>query len=462
VTRETAISKIETYFDSDTFFEDLSRRVAIKTDSQNPDRKPDLYAYLTDEMSPFLETMGFVCETFPNPVEHGGPLLIAERIEDDTLPTVLSYGHGDVVPGYDKQWKEGLSPWSMTRRDGRWYGRGTADNKGQHTINMAALKCVLDTRGKLGFNIKLLLETSEELGSPGLGEFAEAHKDRLKADVLIASDGPRLSPDRPTVFMGSRGAFNFRMSLNLRDGGHHSGNWGGLLANPGIILSHAIASIISPKGEVLVEGIRTPGPIPNSVRAAISDLQVDGGEGAPEIDADWGEPGYTTGEKVFGWNTFEVLSFITGNPNNPVNAVPPRAEAVCHIRFVPPSDAPTFLPAIREHLDQNGYSAIELEPMRDVMQATRLDPDHPWVQWAVQSIEKTAETKVDIIPNLGGSLPNEVFADTIGMPTIWVPHSYAACSQHAPNEHILPDVSRDALRVMTGLWWDMGEGQTPN
>ncbi len=461
MSREAAISGIETYFDTDIFFDDLSRRVAIRTESQDPERKPDLQAYLTDEMSPFLEAMGFQCETFDNPVERGGPFLIADRFEGDDLPTVLTYGHGDVVPGYDAQWKEGLSPWTMTRRDNRWYGRGTADNKGQHTINLAALKSVLDTRGKLGFNIKVLLETGEELGSPGLDEFAKLQKDRLQADVLIASDGPRLSPERPTIFMGSRGAFNFKMSLNLREGGHHSGNWGGLLANPGIILSHAIASIISAKGEVLVEGIRTPGPIPNSVRAAISDLQVEGGEGAPEINPDWGEPGFTAGEKVFGWNTFEVLSFITGNPNNPVNAVPPRAEAVCHIRFVPPSDVTTFLPALREHLDQHGFSQIELEPMRDAMQATRLDPDHPWVQWAVQSIEKTATRKVDILPNLGGSLPNEVFAYTLGMPTIWVPHSYAACSQHAPNEHILPSVSRDALRIMTGIWWDLGEGLTP-
>jgi acetylornithine deacetylase/succinyl-diaminopimelate desuccinylase-like protein len=462
MTRESAILGIEKYFDSDNFYNDLARRVAIKTDSRDPECKPDLYAYLNDEITPFLDEMGFSCETFPNLVDYGGPFLIAERFEGEGLPTVLTYGHGDVVPGYDTQWNEGLAPWKMVSHDGRWYGRGTADNKGQHTINLAALKCVLDTRGKLGFNFKVLLETSEELGSPGLGEFAATHKDRLKADVLIASDGPRLSPERPSLFMGSRGLFNFKMSLNLRDGGHHSGNWGGLLANPGIILSHAISSMITKDGKVLIDGIRPPGPIPNSVRDAISDLQVDGGEGGPEIDHNWGEPGFTTGEKVFGWNTFEILSLITGNPNNPVNAIPPRAEAMCHIRFVPPSDASTFIAAIREHLDQHGFSAIELEATRDVMQATRLDPDHPWVQWSRQSIEQTTGNKVDVIPNVGGSLPNEVFSQTIGIPTIWIPHSYAACSQHAPNEHILPSVSRDALRLMTGIWWDLAAGNTPN
>ena len=105
---------------------------------------------------------------------------------------------------------------------------------------------------------------------------------------------------------------------------------------------------------------------------------------------------------------------------------------------------------------------IELKQETTVMNATRLDPDHPWVQWAANSITMTTGSEVDLLPNLGGSLPNEVFTETIGMPTIWIPHSYAACSQHAPNEHILSDLSRDALRLMTGLWWDMGEGNTPS
>ena len=65
------------------------------------------------------------------------------------------------------------------------------------------------------------------------------------------------------------------------------------------------------------------------------------------------------------------------------------------------------------------------------------------------------------MPNLGGSLPNDVFADLLGLPTIWVPHSCAGCSQHAPNEHILESISKNALRLMTGLWWDLGEGNTP-
>jgi acetylornithine deacetylase/succinyl-diaminopimelate desuccinylase-like protein len=99
--------------------------------------------------------------------------------------------------------------------------------------------------------------------------------------------------------------------------------------------------------------------------------------------------------RVFGWNTFEILSPIMGNPNNPVNAVSPRAEAMCHMRFVPMPDASTFTAAILKHLDRNGLTATELEATRDVMQATRLDPGHPWVQWLRQSVEQTTGNKVD-------------------------------------------------------------------
>ena len=195
-------------------------------------------------------------------------------MEDPSFTTVLTYGHGDVVRGYDDQWRQGLNPWILTREGDRWFGRGTADNKGQHTINLAALRCVLACRGCLGFNIKILIETGEEVGSLGLREICAANKDRLTADVFIASDGPRITAGQPTVFMGSRGAFNFDMTVDLREGGHHSGNWGGLLANPGIILAHALAVVTSPTGEIKVPQWR-PAEIPDSVRDVLRDLTLE-------------------------------------------------------------------------------------------------------------------------------------------------------------------------------------------
>jgi acetylornithine deacetylase/succinyl-diaminopimelate desuccinylase-like protein len=469
MTRAAAIAAAEAYFDDGGFVADLARRVAIPTESQVEERLPVLRAYLADEIAPSLARLGFTSEVIDNPAQltsgRGGPMLIAERREAGAAATVFGYGHGDVIRGLEPQWRDGLSPWRLQREGDRLYGRGTADNKGQHTINLAALESVLKVRGRLGFNVVFLIETGEEIGSPGLREVCRQYKDRLAADVLIASDGPRLAPERPTIFLGARGAMNFDLSVELREGGHHSGNWGGLLANPGIILAHALATITTPKGAIRVREW-VPTHLPNSVRMALADCPVDsqgeGGEGAPEIDPDWGEPGLSASEKVFGWCSFEVLAFTTGNPDNPVNAIPPHAKATCQIRFVVGVDPENFLPALRRHLDRAGFPMVRIERWRKAyFPATRLDPDHPWVRWAAASIKETTGKSPAILPNLGGSLPNDIFATDLGLPTVWVPHSYASCSQHAPNEHMLAPLAREALGVMAGIYWDLGEATVP-
>jgi acetylornithine deacetylase/succinyl-diaminopimelate desuccinylase-like protein len=278
--------------------------------------------------------------------------------------------------------------------------------------------------------------------------------------VFIASDGPRIHPDKPTIFMGSRGVFNFTMRLESHAGGHHSGNWGGLLTNPGVVMAHALASMIDRNGKILVEGWRNT-HIPNSVRTAIAKLEVGGGDNAPKINPNWGEPDMTLAERVFASNTFEVRAFETGNPQSPANAIPPSAVVFGHLRYVVGTEVSQLMPLLRAHLDKHGFGDITITSERDPMYATRLDPDHPWAKWAVESLWQTAGEEISVVPNLGGSLPNDVFADLLGLPTIWVPHSYAGCSQHAPNEHILESVTQSALRLMTGLWWDLGTGNTP-
>jgi len=465
MTRETAIEKALEFFDDGDYVAELSRRVAFRTESQKPEQRPELYRYLEEEITPAFEAMGHDCRIFENPVDGKGPVLLASRIEDDDLPTVLGYGHGDVIRGLEDQWREGLSPWETVQDGDRLYGRGTADNKGQHTINMNAMRIAMEARGKLGFNSKFMVETGEENGSPGLHALVAANKDAFAADVFIASDGPRVSPDTPTIFLGARGVKNFDLVCELREGGHHSGNWGGLLANPGIILSHALASIVSETGRIRVKEW-LPGPLPNSVKAALRGLTVDGGENAPAIDEGWGEPDLSPAEQVYGWNSFEVLAFKVGNPDNPVNAVPPRAWAHCQLRFIADTDRDAIIPALRKHLDAHGFDMVDVLPPPDMnagdFASTRTDPDNPWAAWAAASLQKTSGTAPAVIPQLGGSICNDVFTDILGLPTIWVPHSYASCSQHAPNEHILLSEARSAIELIAGLYWDLGEGNTPN
>jgi len=462
--RSGAISRIDDYFDDGTFEKELAHRVAFRTESQRPEGLSELHRYTNEEMIPAFKAMGFETCVFENPFEGCGPFLLAERLEGDVLPTVLGYGHGDVIQGLDDQWTRGEGPWVTVRDGDRIYGRGTADNKGQHTINMAAMRAVMEERGRLGFNSKVLIEMGEENGSKGLREVVTDNRDAFAADVFIGSDGPRVKADRPTVTLGNRGGEPFDLLVELREGAHHSGNWGGLLASPGVILTSALATIVNANGEIQIEEWLPP-QISNSVRMALKDIEIDPGADGPEIDPDWGQPGLSPAEKVYAWNSFEVLAMKIGTPDKPVNAIPGKAWAHCQLRYVVGTDPKAIIPALKKHLKEHGFDQVQVLPPHSANTggfiASQTDMDHPWSKWVCGSIEQTTGEAPAVIPSMGGSIGNDIFTDILGLPAIWVPHSYAACSQHAPDEHVLASVSRSALEVMTGLYWDLGQGGTP-
>jgi acetylornithine deacetylase/succinyl-diaminopimelate desuccinylase-like protein len=466
--RSGAIARAQAYIDKGEFEAELARRVAIRTESQkfpDPAALAECRRYLDSEMAPAFAAMGFTSRVYDNPIEGQGPVLLATRIEDPALPTVLGYGHGDVVRGLEDQWTKGKGPW-MTARDGdRLYGRGTADNKGQHTINMAALRAVMAERGgRLGFNAKFMIEMGEEAGSKGLKELVRRHKADFAADVFVASDGPRVSQDRPTLSLGCRGTCNFDLEVDLREGGHHSGNWGGLLANPGFILAHALASIVGPNGELLIEELKAPA-MSQSVKEALADIEIGGGEGDPTVDEWWGEPDLKPAERVYAANTFNILAGWCGTPGRPVNAIPPKAVANCQLRFVAGTRVDDIAPAVERHLKTKGHRLVKVlppPPANDgTFSATRTEPDHPWAAFVRGSLQRSSNAKPAIIPSMGGSICNDIFTDDLSLPAIWIPHSYAACSQHWPDEHILMPLSRSALELMAGVYWDLGEGDTP-
>ncbi|MDQ2090822.1 M20 family metallopeptidase [Marimonas arenosa] len=449
--RSEVVTSAQALVDEGRFASELAKLVSRPTESQNPQRRDEMRSYLEEMLVPRLTEAGFSCTIHSNP--QGNPLLLARRVEDPGLPTILGYGHGDVTRGQDDEWGENRKPFELRQEGDRLYGRGTADNKGQHLINLLALECVLAARGRLGFNATWLIEMGEETGSPGLEEFCTGNRDLLAADLLIASDGPRMSTDVPLVFLGARGAVNFNLTVELRDGAHHSGNWGGLLADPAIILAQALATITDPHGQIRVPEWR-PTSLTPDIRAVLARLPLPVG---PQVDPEWGEQELTPQERVYGWNSFAVLAMESGNPAAPVNAISGTARATCQLRFVTGTDADDILPALRRHLDAEGFDQVRVEQQESgYFPATRSDPNNPWVKRVVDSLQRTTGKAPHLAPNLGGSLPNHVFMDALGLPTIWIPHSYGGCNQHAPDEHMLIPVARQALGLMAGLYWDLG------
>ena len=186
----------------------------------------------------------------------------------------------------------------------------------------------------------------------------------------------------------------FDLVIDLRDGAHHSGNWGGLIADPAVMLCHAIASVVGPRGGLRLRSWMPP-PIAPSIKAALADVVIDGGPDAPAIDTWWGEPGLTGPEKVHAWNSFAVLAMTSGRPEAPVNAIAPSARARCQLRYVVGTKVDDVLPALRRHLDQQGLTAVRIEQPDEVgkFPATRTEPDHPWALFAKASFERDANRR---------------------------------------------------------------------
>ncbi len=438
-----------------TLVEVLSRRIPHRTESRAAGCGQSMRGYYTTEITPELERLGFAVSTVENPVSHEHPLLIGRRIEDPSLPTVLLYGHVDVQFA-GEGWSEGIDPWQLTVIGDRLYGRGTADNKGQHTVNLLALGTVLKARGQLGWNVTVLFESGEEAGSPGLAAVAETHRHDLAADLFLASDGPRYRAEVPTIFLGSRGNMHLRFECQVSESDHHSGNWGGILANPATILSHAMSLLVGPRGELLLPALQ-PTQIPAQVREAVAALPENPdfamAPGSPS--ATWGHPGLTTAERLLAWNAFEITTIGAGELARPVNSIPGRAAAHANLRWVDGTDIDAVVPAI-EAVFAEHHLPVTVKLISSGL-ATRLDPDSSPARAAVASLTRTTGAVPAVLPNLGGTIPNHVFARTLGLPTIWVPHSYPGCQQHAADEHASMSILTEGLSLMAGLFVDLAE-----
>lgn len=446
---------VEAHIAEGRLLDDLARRIAMPTPSGGPAAGPALKPYLADEIVPTLDAMGFTSEVLVESDLSPLPVLIARREEGPDLPTILLYGHGDVVQADPADWSDGLDPWILTRRGERLYGRGSADNKGQHSVNLAALSIVLAERGHLGFNTILLLEMGEEAGSPGLQAFCERHRDKLKADLLIASDGPRWSSQRPTLFLGARGVMDLEISVALRERAYHSGNWGGWLRNAGQVLARALALLTDASGRPLSAALATPAAA-MAYEALFDRLATPGEQGLPEPDHGWGDAEASPAARLLNRNNLEILALDFGAIERPIYAIGPKARALCQVSFLPETDPSTFAPAFEAAFREAGLEGVTVRPTGFLMPASRTVPDHPVVAWALAAMQRWSGKPVDLLPNFGGALPNWIFRDVLDLPTLWIPHSYNGCAQHAPDEHALEPVLNEGLMLMAGLFWEAG------
>ena len=222
------------------------------------------------------------------------------------------------------------------------------------------LRAVREARGgKLGFNAKFIIETGEEIGSPDLRQVCEGQREELKADLFLASDGPRLSAERPTIFLGCRGGNRIHLDVNLREGGHHSGNWGGVLANAATILCGAIACLVDGKGRMQLEAFKPP-RISNAVRAALADVKVEPTADEPALAPTGARRGCRRPSGCLPgirWKCWRCRRAISRSPPTPF---PAERNAVLQLRFVVGTRYEEVIDAVRAHLHANGFPMVEV------------------------------------------------------------------------------------------------------
>ncbi|WGD38293.1 M20 family metallopeptidase [Lysinibacter sp. HNR] len=457
--RSKILSASEGEIGSGRFLSALQRAVSYQTVSGSDGDRIQLKSYLDDFLSPMLRELGCAVERFDSWNGGKNSFLIGSRIENPDVPTVLCYGHADVTPGQEGEWHNDRDPWRVTVEGIRWYGRGTADNKGQHLINLTALHLVLAEKSSLGFNLKFLFEAGEEIGSPLLAEFVTQHQTELAADVFIASDGPRVDAETPTIFLGSRGSVELELTAHLRPDSYHSGNWGGLIRNPATTLAAAIGTLVDGNGNIRIETL-LPDTIPGSVSRRLEKIRIPEHPHEGESYDGWGAQYLTAAERLYAWNTLEILAMSSGNISDPTNSIPGSASALLQLRFVSGTDVLDLESRVQEHLDARGFGMVRVR-VSPAFPASRTDPDNPWVDWVARSIFQTTGVEPSVLPNFGGALPNHVFEGILGLPTLWVPHSYPECLQHAPNEHLLEPLVRQGLAIACGIFYDLGNGGHP-
>jgi acetylornithine deacetylase/succinyl-diaminopimelate desuccinylase-like protein len=380
----------------------------------------------------------------------GWPMVLGERNERPGAPTVLLYGHYDVQPPDPLEaWTS--PPFEPTIRDGRLYARGVGDNKGQHFAQLMALETLLACRGELPCNVKVLLEGEEEIGSPQMAPFIEAHREELRADLVITSDGPVHESGRSLIVFGVRGVLNFELRVRGANRDLHSGNWGGVAPNPLWTLVHLLATMKNERGEVTIEGFYdNVKPLSDLEREVIARLPGDVEEVKRDLGLQRLDQPLDRGlaERLSAWPTFTIngLHGGYGGPGSKT-VLPHEAFARCDIRLVEAQSADEIYSKVEAHVRRH---APEVTLIRHgSMEPSKTPMESPFTQPILSAISAAQGEAPLLVPALGGSLPDYVFTKILGIPAFTVPYANADESNHAPNENL--EIERFFRGIKTGV-----------
>ena len=383
---------------------------------------------------------------------HGPPAVYGERIVDASLPTVLIYGHYDVQPAETADgWQS--PPFAPEVRDGRMYGRGSSDNKGQHLAQLLAIRAMLATRGELPVNVKVLVEGEEEIGSPHLADLVRANRELLRADIAVTSDGPVHRSGTPQLVLGTRGQLGVELRTRGANQDAHSGSQGGLLPDPAAELVRALATLWNADGRVAVRGFYDR--VVQSTereRANLAQLPLDLHEHLTTYGITELPPPHQVGfyERLMLLPTMTITGITSGYTGPGMKTVISHsAMARIDMRLVPGQDPDEIFALLLAHLRENGDS-VELVRLSSGP-ASRTSIDNGYVSIVAGAVEQATGQVPLVVPSLGSTLPNYVFTDILEVPSVLVPYANADQNSHAANENFELTRFLDGMRVCVTL-----------
>ncbi len=406
-----------------------------------------------------LERRGFAVERMPS----GGPdVIVAERAGRGER-TLLVYNHYDVQPAEPLElWTS--PPFEPARRDGRLFGRGVSDDKGQLTARLLAIDALLALEGELPCRVKFVIEGEEEVGSVHLPAFVREHRERLRGDACLWEFGSVDHHDVPIQYAGLRGICYVELSVETALLDVHSGLGGSIFPNAAWRLVWALASLKGPDERIRIPGhydtVRPPSARDRELIAAMPETADElrgrygiasflrGLEGGPELRiAEVFEPtctvcGLTSGYQGAGSKT----------------VLPARASAKVDFRLVPDQTPQEVLRNLRAHLDAEGFLDVKIEFLGG-NPAGRTDPDDPFLALVSRTAEPVYGVPMQIVPMIGGSGPNHCFIHELGVPVATAGCGYPDTRAHAPDENIRIDLYVKHARHTARLLEAFGAGR---
>lgn len=367
----------------------------------------------------------------------GNPVVFAQKIIDPSLPTILIYGHYDVMP-VDPLNLWNSDPFEPVIKDNKMFARGADDNKGQSIMQAKAFETMVQT-GTLPCNVKFMFEGEEEIGSANLIKLCETHKSLFAADVILVSDTSMISKDTPSLTYGLRGLAHIEVTVTGPNRDLHSGLYGGSVANPVNILCKLIASLHDENNRITVKGFYDDvEAVSKQERNELSraPFNVDAYKQAIDIPGIWGEKGYTPSERTGIRPSLDVNGIWGGyTAEGTKTIIPSQAHAKISVRLVPNQDHFRIAELFAKHFEENAPEYVRVSTQLHHGGYGYVTPmDHIGYKAAVYALEKVYG--VSPVPvRSGGSIPViSNFDKVLGIKSILMGFGLQENAIHSPNE----------------------------